>query len=150
MNVEWDGEVYGATPTVEGGVECAGDVFGRAERVSKQPRAFCHRLSHADLVYLLGSAKAQAVLGRAPGNAHDGRFHVVGESKARYGVGVAGSREHGHARFARDAAVGVCHVDGGLLVPHVDEGEALIGHVVHEWEGVVARDGEDGLGARTR
>ena len=150
LDVERNGEVYGAATTIERRAECPGEVFRRAERVSQQPRALCHRLCHADLVNLLGSAESQTVLGGAARNVHDRSLHVVGEGQPGNGVGVAGGREHGHARSACYSTVRVRHIDRGLLVPHVYESEALIGHVVHERQGVVARDGEDGFSAGAR
>ena len=42
-----------------------------------------------------------------------------------------------------DAPPGVGHVDGGLLVPGVDELEALVGQDVHRRQDVVAGQGED-------
>ena len=102
------------------------------------------------LIYFLGRAEPQTVLGGAARNVHDGSLHVVGEGQAGNGVGMAGRREHGDARSARYAPVSVRHVDCRLLMPHVYESEALIGHVVHERQSVVARDGEDGLGSGAR
>ena len=149
LDVERYGQMHGAATTGEGSAECAGEVFRRSERVSEQPRAFRDRLCHADLIYLLRCTEAQPVLCGAAANVNDRSLHVVGEGQAGYRIGMAGRREHGDAGPAGYSTVCVRHVDGGLLVSHVDEREALIGHVVHERQGVVACNRKDGFYAGT-
>ena len=112
----------------------------RPTRVGQHPGAFRDGTRHAHLIDLLRRAQPQALLPRASGNVHHRRLHVIRERQPRYGVGVPGRRKQGNPRTTSHATVGVRHIHRGLLMPHVDEPKALIRHMIHERQRMIARD----------
>ena len=104
---------------------------------------------HADVVHLLQGAAPQVAEGPLAANHENGRVGTPRVGDPGHAVGDTGARrDGGDADLSRVAArPGVGGVDGGLLVPHIDDLDALFGAPVVERHDVAAGEREDALHA---
>jgi hypothetical protein len=143
LYVYWDGQVDRATSTAECQPHRTGDNVWDSPRIVDHERAFGYWDGHAYLVYfLLGATPKVGQIGTAS-NGNNGAFGVHGVSQTRNGVGQAWCSVHADAGQPRDPAPGIGHVHGCLLVPGVDETEALIYHLVQQGQDVITSQGKN-------
>ena len=105
--------------------------------------------NHADVIHLLERAAAQVLERTLTAEDEDRRVGAPGIGDAGDAVGHARAGGDGrHADRPRLAArPGIRGVDGGLLVAHVDDLDALVEAAVVEGHDVAARKREDDLDA---
>jgi hypothetical protein len=106
-------------------------------------RAFAHGFGHADLIDFLLGAAAQVMGVGAAGDGDHRRLSVHGIGETGYRVGESRGGVHADAGPLGDAAPRVGHMDGGLLMPGVEDAEVLIRHHVQDRQDVIAGEGED-------
>ncbi len=138
----------GAGPAGDGLAEGDLQVLRYPRGVVAPARPLHHRLDHAHLVDVLQGAPVQFLQGGHAAQDHQG--YVLGGrvDHPGEGVGEAGTRgDQAHPGLAGVDGPGVGHHRRGLLVPHVDQPQALVQAPVEDGRDVPSRKREDRVDA---
>ena len=124
------------------------DVLAEAARVGHGDRPLGDRPHQLDVVHVLQAAHVLERPRRLPADDDHRRLGALRGRDAGDGVGQAGAgRDERDAGLPGDARPAVGGVRRGLLVPHVDDADALVDAPVVDRHDVTAAEREDELDA---
>ena len=126
----------------DGVVELAHDLVGDAQRA----RNARERAQDLDVRRALQRTHPVLPCRRTAADDEHRRALEIGIGHRRHAVGDAGTRRHERdAEFAGQQRMRGCHVDGGALVPHVDDRDAVRGEVIPDRLDMTALQSEHAL-----